>query len=344
MRDAGEMGVKHRKILLWVIAGAAVAAVVTVLVLRQHHWRPASMTIQGAVIRRDSDARKQLPISGALVTASNGATSVTTESDGSGYFKLTLPGVVWPGRALNLKFQYADYEPLDLNLHEGLGLAGKQLTIAAMTPIAQQSGIAPGGQLMVVSNIRVRYTVNSQREENIGSAVKTFEVVNKGNLACNGQAPCSPDGSWKASAGSLSLDAGPGNEFRNVRASCIAGPCPFTHIDPGGFVNGGRKFTVSALDWSETATFLVEAEVFHTAISSNVRESYPVIFGQALNFSLPPTQEGVSIEAEVDGAPMVFPLGPELYLSWATCTARTDTAEEQTTTVYRCELKPGYRF
>jgi hypothetical protein len=333
--------VKRKK---WVIAGIVVAAAATTLVLRLHYWNPGSMTIQGVVIRSDSDTRKQLPISDAQVTASDDATSATTESDASGYFKLTLSGVVWPGRIMNLRFQHVDYEPLDLKLHAGLGLAGKELYIAAMTPIAQESGIAPGSQQSVVSNIRVRYTVNSQREENIGSAVKTFQVVNKGNLACNRQEPCSPDGSWKASAGSLSLDAGPGNEFRNVRASCIAGPCPFTQIDPGGFANGGRNLTVSALDWSDTATFLVEAEVFHTAISSNVRESYPVIFGQALNFTLPPTQEGVSILAEVDGAPMVFPLGPELYLSWATCTARTNTAEGQTTTVYRCELKPGYRF
>ncbi len=101
---------------------------------------------------------------------------------------------------------------------------------------------------------------------------------------------------------------------------------------------------VSAVSWSDTATFLVEGEVFHTAIRSNVRESYPVIFGPTLNFTLPPTQEGVSIEAEVDGAPMVFPLGPELYLSWATCTARTNDADKETTTIYRCELKPGYRF
>jgi hypothetical protein len=344
MMYAGETSVKQRKILLWSIAGAAVAAILTVLVLQQHHWRPGSMTIQGAVIRRDSDTRKQLPISDALVTASDGATSATAQSDASGYFKLTLPGVVWPGRTLNLRFQHVDYEPLDLKLHAGLGLVDKELYIAAMNPIAQQSGITPGDRQLVVSNIRVRYTVNSQTEENIGSAVRTFEVVNKGNLACNGQEPCSPDGSWKATAGSLLLDAGPGNEFRNVRASCIAGPCPFTHIDPNGFVNGGRNITISALDWSDTATFIVEAEVFHTAIRSNVRESYPVIFGQALNFTLPPTQEGVSIKAEIDGAPMVFPLGPELYLSWATCAARTNTAEEQTTTAYRCELKPGYRF
>jgi hypothetical protein len=101
--------------------------------------------------------------------------------------------------------------------------------------------------------------------------------------------------------------------------------------------------TVSALDWSDTATFLLEAEVFHTAISSKVRESYPVEFGRALNFTLPSTQEGVSIEAELDGSAMVFPLGPDLYLSWATCHARTTEGEEKTT-VYQCELKPGYRF
>ncbi len=74
-----------------------------------------------------------------------------------------------------------------------------------------------------------------------------------------------------------------------------------------------------------------------------MRESYPVIFGQTLNFTLPPTEEGVSIEAELDGTPMVFPLGPDLYLSWATCTARTNREAEKST-VYRCELKPGYRF
>ena len=87
----------------------------------------------------------------------------------------------------------------------------------------------------------------------------------------------------------------------------------------------------------------MEAEVNHTGISSNVRELYPVIFGSTLNFTLPPTQEGVSLEADLDGAPMVFPLGPNLYLSWANCTARTES-ERDKTMVYRCELKPGYKF
>jgi hypothetical protein len=139
------------------------------------------------------------------------------------------------------------------------------------------------------------------------------------------------------------MDAGPDHEYRDVRASCIAGPCPFTRIDSSGYSQGGRVITATALDWSDTATFLLEAEVFRTAINSNVRESYPVIFGQTLNFTLPPTEEGVSIEAEMDSTPMVFPLGPDLFLSWATCTSRTNHEGERAT-VYRCELKPGYKF
>ena len=212
-----------------------------------------------------------------------------------------------------------------------------------MVPIPPKTVAGPSHPEAVVSNIRVRYTINSRTETNVGSAVKTFQVVNKGNVPCNHQAPCSPDGKWKASSASVSLDAGADNTFSNVRASCIAGPCPFTRIDSSGFIHGGRNIRVSALDWSDTATFLMEAEVYHTAISSNVRELYPVIFGRTLNFTLPPTQEGVSLEAEIDGSPMVFPLGPDLNLSWATCTVRTGTEKEKTT-VYRCELKPGYRF
>jgi hypothetical protein len=141
----------------------------------------------------------------------------------------------------------------------------------------------------------------------------------------------------------VTLDAGPENQFRNARASCIAGPCPFTRIDSSGFVNGGRTITASAVDWSSTATFLLEAEVFRTAMSSRVRTLYPVVFGESLHFTLPPTEEGVSLEADVDGVPMVFPLGPDLYLSWATCTMRNNSEPEKTA-VYRCELKPGFRF
>jgi hypothetical protein len=102
-----------------------------------------------------------------------------------------------------------------------------------------------------------------------------------------------------------------------------------------------RILQISAITWSDTATFLVEADVVHRLISDLVRRSYPVIFGPALSFTLPASAEGPSIEAEVNGNPVVFPLGPDLYLSWATCSAKTDTDQSK---LYSCELKPGYRF
>ncbi len=334
---------RRRRVVVWIIVGIAVAGGAVTVASIMHHWRPGSITIQGAVIRQDEDSRKELPIADTTVSAWDGVNGASALSDASGYFKLKLPGVGWPTRTVNLSFRHADYEPLDLKVQPGLRLATRNLFVAAMEPSPTQPVDIPGSAASVVTNIRVRYTVNSQSNVNIGSAVKTFQAINKGNVACNGHSPCSPDGIWKASTGSASLDAGPDNEFRDVRASCIAGPCPFTRIDSSGFENGSRNITVSALNWSDTTTFLLEAEVFRTAISSNVRRSYPVVFGRALNFTLPPTQEGVSIEADVDGTPMVFPLGPELYLSWANCTAR-DTSDPEKTTVYRCELKPGYRF
>jgi hypothetical protein len=277
------------------------------------------------------------------VTVSDGKTTATTHTDNSGYFRLTFPPIVWPGNTALLSFRQADYRPLDMKLQSELRLTSKDLYVAAMEPISSTVDSSLSSPASVVSNIRIRYTVNSQTETNIGSAVRTFQAINRGNIACDHQSLCSPDGRWKAATGSVTLDAGPGNEFRNVRASCIAGPCPFTRIDPPPIAPGSRTITVSALDWSDTATFLLEAEVFHVAISSNVRESYPVVFGQALNFTLPATQEGVSIEAEIDGNAMVFPLGPDLYLSWATCTVRSNEGEERTW-VYQCALKPGYKF
>ncbi|HEV2708728.1 MAG TPA: hypothetical protein VGU67_00830 [Edaphobacter sp.] len=332
------------KAFVWTMIAVAVA-VAAVLLLRVHWHRPPSIRrsipIEGAVIRRDPDTRKELPIENVAVTASDGVVSASAESDASGYFKIELQRQVWSGQPIVVHFKHADYEPLDLNLQAGRLLIDEKLHVVAMVPVPEPD--KPNIKESVVKNIRVRYTINSRTQSNVGSAVKTFQVVNQGNVPCDKHLPCSPDKKWKASSGSASLDAGQDNSFGNVRASCIAGPCPFTSIDSSGFEHGGRHITVSALNWSNTATFLLEAEVFHTAISSNVRESYPVIFGRTLNFTLPPTQEGVSLEGEIDGAPMVFPLGPNLYLSWATCTARTNK-EKDKTTVYRCELKPGYQF
>jgi hypothetical protein len=326
---------------------AVVAIVVTALLLRAYWQKSIAarqlIPIEGAVIRRDADAEKQLPIADVAITASDGVKTVTTRSEASGYFKLVWQKGVLSEKPIIVSFRQPYYEPLDLTVQTGRLETPTMLYVAAMIPLPLKTTAGSRHPQAVVSNIRVRYTINSRTESNVGSAVKTFQVINKGNVPCNHQAPCSPDEMWKASSASVSMDAGPDNAFGNVRASCIAGPCPFTRIDSSGFIHGGRNIHVSALNWSDTATFLMEAEVFHNAIVSNVRELYPVIFGRTLNFTLPPTKEGVSLQAEIDGSPIVFPLSPDLDLSWATCSVRTDTEKEKTA-VYRCELKPGYRF
>ncbi len=158
-----------------------------------------------------------------------------------------------------------------------------------------------------------------------------LQVVNQGNVPCDHKSPCSPDGKWKATSSTVSLDAGPDNTYANITASCIAGRCPFTRIDSSGFIHGGRKITMTALNWSDRATFLMEAEVYHTAISAEVRELYPVIFGQTLNFTLPPTQEGVSLRPTSTARPWYFLLGPNPSLSWATCTVRNSLEAEEAT-------------
>lgn len=335
---------EKKRIVLTIVAVSA--AVVIGLLLRAHRLRSVSVRqavhIEGAVIMSDADPKKQLPIADVAITASDGAVTATTRSEASGYFKLVLQKGVFSEKPIVLSFQHPNYEPLDFAVRTGRLKVPEEIYVAKMVPITPKTA-GTGRPEAVVSDIRVRYTINSRSETNVGSAVKTLEVVNQGGVPCDHQSPCSPDGKWKASSGSASLDAGADNVFENVRASCIAGPCPFTKIDSAGLVQGTRNIRVSATNWSDTATFLIEAEVIHQAITSNVRELYPVIFGRSLNFTLPPTQEGVSFEAEIDGAPIVFPLGPDLNLSWATCTVRTGLEKEKTA-VYLCNLKPEYRF
>ncbi len=330
------------KALTWTMVGGSLV-VAAALWLGVDHWRSRSMVIQGAVIRQDTEPQRQRPISDVEITATDGAMTATAESDGRGYFRLSFPERVWSGQPVLLKFRHPEYRPLDLSLQTGLRSTTGELQIAALTPIQQQPAEPTDSKPQVVSNIRIRYTVNTPTEQSFGTMVKTFQAQNTGNVPCDHQALCSPDGRWRASTGSITVDAGQDSEFRDVRVSCIAGPCPFTRIDTTGFEHGGRTITASALDWSSTTTFLMEAEVFHTSISSIVRESYPVLFGRVLNFSLPITQEGVSIEADIEGYPMVFPLGPNLFLSWATC-VETVNEGAQSATAFRCELKPGYKF
>jgi len=176
---------------------------------------------------------------------------------------------------------------------------------------------------------------------NVGSAAETFEVVNEGNLACRELIPCSPDGKWKATISGKSLDAGNGNSFEDARVTCIAGPCPFTRIEKDGFTAGGRTIEVLVRNWSDTTTFLLEAEVTHTMVSDAIRQAYPAIFADSMDFTLPATAEGPSIQATVGGDDIVFPLTPNWSLTWAACSV---TTSNDGTKIFHCEVKRGYRL
>jgi hypothetical protein len=323
---------KRSAIATWTIVSVGILALILTIVIL-HRRQP--VTLRGAVLRQDKDPNKQLPIADVQITAVNALGSGTSKSDASGFFSLTLPKGLRRRQEVVLQFRRKDYQPLQWD-----DFISDRIYVARMVPVIPEKSGESRPQ-STVSNARIRYSVKATTEANIGSAVKTFQVVNRGNMLCNKRPPCSPDGKWKAAIGSLNLDAGEGNEFRSARASCIAGPCPFTKIDSESVSQDRRHFKVQATNWSDTTTFLLEAEVVRPMTSDMVRETYPVIFGRALNFSLPASAEGPSIEAEIDGEAIIFPLGPDLYVRWADCHVGIDKDQSK---IYRCELNPGYQF
>ena|ERR1700719_2928293 len=323
---------KRKTITIWaVVAFIVFAAILAVALL--HRRQP--VTLRGAVLRDDKDPNKQLPLTNVEITATNALGSGSSRSEPTGFFSLTLPKGLRRRQQVVLQFRHKDYQPLDWN-----DFISDKIFIAHMVPIIRDTSpdVRPRS---VISNPRIRYSVKATTEANIGNAVKTFQVINTGNTPCNKKPPCSPDSKWKATVASWSLDAGEGNEFRSPRVSCIAGPCPFTKVDVEGLTTDHQHFRVQARDWSDTTTFLLEAEVVHPMTSDMIRETHPVIFGRALNFSLPASAEGPSVEAEIDGEEIIFPLGPNLALRWANCHMGVDKDRSRT---YRCELTPGYQF
>ena len=292
------------------------------------------VTLRGAVVRKSDDPAREAPLAGVQVTAADGSLVANTKSDSTGAFALRVRRSVIRRNPLTLDFRHPNYQPSKV-----FDPVGDRLYIVKMTPIPSSPLPRPDHPQIRIGNVSVRYTVKTGVAVDVGSGVKTFEVVNKGDVPCDGHKPCSPDGKWKAALATASLDAGLENEFRDGRVSCIAGPCPFTQISHDNFSHGGRVIGVTVLNWSDTTTFLLQAEAVRHMLSDATRTSYPVIFDRTMNFSLPASAEGTCIEAEVDGAQIVFPIVPNLSLSWANCDTQI---EPENNKLYRCELNPGY--
>ncbi len=316
------------------LAGSAVlvfglVAVGVIVALRVNPLPQAAVI--GAVLTSDTDPTKQTPVAGVSISGKVGSAVVSAKSDAAGFFRLTLPLTLRLGRPIQLHFARTGYKPEEVSL-----VPSDILLVQRLQPVVKRTNAQH-----TIGNVRIRYTVKTSSFIDVGTIVRTFEVKNVANQPCRGQLPCSPNGQWKAATSDFRLDAHEDNRFRNPSVSCIAGPCPFTRIETEDLREEGRIFAVTALNWSDTATFLVEADVVHNQITDMVRESFPVQFGRSLTFSLPPTAGGPSIQAEVDGQDLVFPLGPDLVLSWADCSLKFDSDRSQS---YNCELTPEYRF
>lgn len=321
--------------ILITVVGLGLAAVLAVmLVQRSRPRQPLHMS--GVVLRDDPDPSKQVPLAGATIQAVSSDSSVATNSDTTGFFKIDLEPSWERDRKVALTFQHDGYQSFETG-----GWRNGQICIARMMPIERVTPVASKHAGVAIGDVRIRYSIKSTTTTNVGSVAKPFEAGNQGPVPCNGAPVCSPDGKWRATLNSQVFDAGSGNEFRNARLSCIAGPCPFSKVTNENLEQPGRIIKVSVLNWADTVTYFLEAEVAHTAVANIVRYLYPFISGPAMNFTLPPGSEGPSVEADLGGSEIVFPLGPELRLSWATCTA-TPVADR--TTQFRCELKDGYEF
>jgi hypothetical protein len=327
-----------RKLVLWAIGVVGVIGIGAVgyAGLRLYRRHQALIRVSGAVITQNFDTRKQSPIADVEVTSSDGVATQSTKTDFSGHFSLTMRRGVKFGQSIHLTFRHPDYQTLeaDETLHGGL-------YVIRMSPLHSEVEAALNEKEIGVTNVIVSFSTETSRTESVGSAVKTFQVPNFGDVPCNKKEPCSPDGKWKAQVGSAALDAGQGNVFRDARVTCIAGPCPFTRIDDDSFSRGGRTIGVKVRNWSDTTTFLLQAEVFRQQPENVVRRVYPVIFGRSMSFALPAVAVGPSIEGNINGAFIVFPLGPNPILSWANCQVRVEKNQVKD---YRCELKPEYEF
>src|SRR6266702_2648983 len=74
-----------------------------------------TVSLKGAIIRQDSDQMKQSPIADVAITADDGLAPVSTKSDSSGLFNVTLRQGLLRDQPITLRFRHAGYQPLDLN-------------------------------------------------------------------------------------------------------------------------------------------------------------------------------------------------------------------------------------
>src|SRR5437763_15790500 len=98
-----------KKSFLVILSSLAVASFFWV-----RHLRRRTTKIQGGVITRNADPRKQLPIADVEVPANDGFSRVQSKSDASGLLTIVLRNPLLRGQTISLQLQHRDYAPSSL--------------------------------------------------------------------------------------------------------------------------------------------------------------------------------------------------------------------------------------
>ena len=104
------------KAVIWSVVTVLLVGALATVLLGIH--RRQRVTLQGAVIREDSDPQKRQPIPDVQITATAGLTVGQVKSDASGFFSLKLPKG-FRRQPVTFEFHHPDYRPLIL--HESGG-------------------------------------------------------------------------------------------------------------------------------------------------------------------------------------------------------------------------------
>src|SRR6266850_2373185 len=83
------------KVAIWAVVIVALGGILVTMLLR--HRSEKSMSLKGAVIKQDTDTKKELPIADVQITAESGFSVGGGKSDSSGFFNLGLSPGVEPG-------------------------------------------------------------------------------------------------------------------------------------------------------------------------------------------------------------------------------------------------------
>src|ERR1700739_2902593 len=160
----------NRRKIATIAGGIAALGLVLIrvfMVVRARRTKHGPVVIQGAIVKHNTDTRRESPIEDVAVSAADGL----TKSDFSGYFRLTLPPQIMPGQSVELNFQHPDYLPAKLQ-----ATVGDHLYVVEMAPVHGEVEAALDEKQVMVTNVLVRYSIASTTFENIGSGEKTFQV------------------------------------------------------------------------------------------------------------------------------------------------------------------------